>query len=272
MLAAERDAMLALDDRHWWYRGRRRIVLGFADRLGLPQRGCSVLDAGCGSGRTMRELSRLGTVSGVDSDPTAVLRAQAATGSRVRLASVDALPWSAPHFDLVTCLDVLEHLDDDVGALRELLRVTVPGGALLLTVPAFASLWSRHDEVNRHRRRYTAPSLRMALIEAGWAPEVDTYFNAMLLAPAALARLATRRLPATGRSDLELTPPWLDGMLEAPLRLEAALLARGVRLPAGLSLLCVARRPILLPAVAPAAPDRARPRARPRSALPAVSR
>jgi 2-polyprenyl-3-methyl-5-hydroxy-6-metoxy-1,4-benzoquinol methylase len=274
VLAAERDAMLALDDRHWWYRGRRRIVLGFAERLGLPN-GCRILDAGCGSGRTMLDLARLGSVWGVDSDPTAVRCAQGRTGPRVRLASVDALPWTGPRFDLVTCLDVIEHLDDDVGALRELLRVTVPGGALVVTTPAFAALWSRHDEVNGHRRRYRVGALRAALVEAGWFVEDDTYFNSVLLPPAAVARVATRRLGSAGRSDLELTPARLDGVLEAPLRLEAALLARGVRLPAGLSLLCMARRPRSvspLPAPAPAGPERVRPRARRRTALPAGSR
>lgn len=266
MLAAERDAMLALDERHWWYRGRRRIVLGFAERLGLPA-GCSILDAGCGSGRTMRDLARLGTVWGVDNDATAVRCAQDRGGARARLASVDQLPWSDPRFDLVTCLDVVEHLDDDVGALRELLRVTVPGGALIVTVPAFSALWSRHDEVNGHRRRYVAGSLRMALVEAGWRVVDDTYFNSLLLPPAALARVATRRMPSRGRSDLELTPARLDHVLEAPLRLEAALLARGMRLPAGLSLLCVCRRPIPALAAGRARPGRERPEARPRTAL-----
>ena len=266
MLAAERDAMLSNDETHWWYRGRRRIVLGFAQRLGLPA-DCSILDAGCGSGRTMRDLAELGTVWGVDNDPTAVRCARAEAGPRVRLASVERLPWRRATFDLVTCLDVIEHLDDDVGALRELLRVTVPGGALLVTVPAFERLWSRHDEVNDHRRRYVAGSLRMALVEAGWRVVDDTYFNSVLLPPAALARVATRRLPSRGRSDLELTPARLHRVLEAPLRLEAALLARGMRLPAGLSLLCVCRRPI--PTLAPgrAGPGRERPEARPRTAL-----
>jgi len=269
MLAAERDAMLALDERHWWYRGRRRIVLGFAERLGLPA-GCSILDAGCGSGRTMRDLARLGTVWGVDNDATAVRCAQDRGGARARLASVDQLPWRDPRFDLVTCLDVVEHLDDDVGALRELLRVTVPGGALIVTVPAFSALWSRHDEVNGHRRRYRAGSLRAALVEAGWHVESDTYFNAILLAPAALARVATRPLRPDGRSDLELTPARLDRALEAPLRLEAALLARGVRLPAGLSLLCVCRRPTAVSHLRSAAPGRVRPPALRRSAHPVV--
>jgi SAM-dependent methyltransferase len=267
MLAAERDAMLSHDESHWWYRGRRRIVLGFAQRLGLPA-DCSILDAGCGSGRTMRELAQLGTVWGIDNDPTAVRCARASAGPRVRLASVQRLPWCRPTFDLVTCLDVIEHLDDDVGALRELLRVTVPGGALLVTVPAFERLWSRHDEVNGHRRRYVAGSLRMALVEAGWRVVDDTYFNSVLLPPAALARLATRRLPSRGRSDLEMTPARLHRALEGPLRLEAALLARGMRLPAGLSLLCVCRRPIPTRAAGRSGPGRERPEARPRTALP----
>ena len=271
MVAAERDAMLSHDETHWWYRGRRRIVLGYAQRLGLPA-GCSILDAGCGSGRTMRDLAQLGTVWGVDNDPTAVRCAQANVGPRVRLASVQRLPWRGPAFDLVTCLDVIEHLDDDVGALRELLRVTVPGGALLVTVPAFQHLWSQHDEVNGHRRRYVVGSLRKALVAAGWHVIDDTYFNTVLLPPAALVRVATRRLPSRRRSNLELTPPRLDRVLEAPLRLEAALLARGMRLPAGLSLLCVCRRPIPTQVAGRAGPGRARPEARPRTALPAPNR
>jgi SAM-dependent methyltransferase len=270
-VAAERDAMLSHDETHWWYRGRRRIVLGFAQRLALPA-GCAILDAGCGSGRTMRDLAQMGTVWGIDNDPTAVRCARAIVGPRARLGSVECLPWRRPAFDLVTCLDVIEHLDDDVGALRELLRVTVPGGALLVTVPAFQRLWSRHDEVNGHRRRYVLGSLRMALVEAGWHVVDDTYFNAVLLPPAALARVATRRLSSRGRSDLELTPPRLNRILEAPLRLEAGLLARGMRLPAGLSLLCVCRRPIPTPAARRAGPGRERPEARPRTSLPAANR
>jgi SAM-dependent methyltransferase len=245
MLTSERNAMTSMDDNHWWYRGRRKIVLGFAERLRLGP-GSRVLDAGCGSGRTLIELARFGSVCGFDLDPATVALARQRSGADVRQADVAHLPWPAAVFDLVTCLDVVEHLDDDVEALSELLRVTRPGGVLLLTVPAYQSLWSYHDVVNGHRRRYRARALRSAVRAAGWHVEDLTYFNSLLLPPAAIARWARRGTDASAeRSDLELTPPGLNRALALPLHLEAAALGLGVRLPAGLSLLCVCRRPLV---------------------------
>jgi SAM-dependent methyltransferase len=152
------------------------------------------------------------------------------------------LPFGDGVFSLVTCLDVLEHLDDDRAALRELRRVTAPGGALVVTVPAYQLLWSAHDERNLHRRRYRAGGLASVAESAGWVIERQTYFNSLLLAPAALVRLADR---ARGReptsSDLDRTPARLDALLETPMRLEAWLIGRGLRLPAGLSALAVLR-------------------------------
>ncbi len=241
----EHAAMLDHDERHWWYRGRRAVLRAELDRLGPPPGG-RILDAGCGSGRTLDELVAYGSVAGLDASAAAVERARERGHVDARVGSLEALPWPEGTFGLVTCLDVVEHTDDDRAVLRELLRVTAPGGRLVVTVPAHPALWSSHDVVNQHRRRYTRRTLRAALSGGGWTLERLTAFNSLLLAPAAALRVAERavgRGADRGRSDLELTPSRLDGVLAGPMRLEAAWLGRGGSLPVGLSLLAVARRP-----------------------------
>ena len=238
---AEFQAMLALDERHWWYRGRRRVVRAVLDDLPVPDR-TRLLDAGAGSGRTLDELAVYGHASGIELDPGGVEAARE-RGHDVERAPVEAIPHPDRSFGVVTCLDVLEHTRDDVRSLRELLRVTRPGGFLVVTVPAYPRLWSRHDEVNRHYRRYTRRSLRTAAESAGWAIDRMTSFNAAYLLPAAAVRVARRSANGDSGSELALTPASLDRVLELPLRAEAALIARGVSLPAGLSLLAVLHRP-----------------------------
>lgn len=238
MVDTELHAMLANDERHWWYRGRRRILRAELDRLTFPL-GARALDAGCGSGRTLDELARYATVSGVDLSEEAVASAQARGYADVRVGALERLPFPARTFDLITCLDVLEHVPDDVRALRELRRVARPGATLVVTVPAYQALWSAHDEANLHYRRYRRAPLRRAAITAGWQLARDTHFNGLMLAPAAVVRLATRNAGPSGRSDLERTPRALDRLLELPLDAEAALLRRGARIPFGLSILAV---------------------------------
>jgi SAM-dependent methyltransferase len=235
---SEIDAILAGDERHWWYRGRRRVLHAELDRVGLPP-DARILDAGCGSGRMLDELCARGDVIGVDADAGAVA-ATRRRGHATQRCAVERMPFPDASFDLVTCLDVIEHTPDDRRTLRELRRVTRPGGTLLVTVPAYQALWSAHDVVNGHYRRYRIPQLRAAAQEAGWHHLRDSYFNALLLGPAAVVRLTRRRAGADpGRSELGLTPGWLNGLLEWPLRVEAAMLRSGARLPFGLSLLGV---------------------------------
>jgi SAM-dependent methyltransferase len=246
MREAELQAMLAADERHWWYRGRRRVLAAVLDRLELPQ-GCAVLDAGCGSGRTMDDLARFGPVAGFDFSPLAVESARARGHRDVQRGRLEEIPHADHSFDLITCLDVVEHTTDDVRSLSELRRVARPGAVLVATVPAYQALWSDHDVANEHVRRYRWGGLRGASVAAGWEPVRFTYFNSMLLPPAAAVRLAQRlrRRPrvAPPRSQLHLTPSSLDPVLELPMRAEAWLIRRGVRLPAGLSLLGVFRNP-----------------------------
>ena len=237
-------ATLEVDDHHWWYRGRRRIIRAELDRLPLAP-DAQVLDAGCGSGRTLEELVDYGQVAGIELDPDAAELARGRGLADVRVGRLEELPWAADAFDLITCLDVIEHTADDRVTLTELQRVCRPGGFALVTVPAYQALWSVHDEANHHYRRYSRRSLREAALESGWAVARVSSFNALLLAPAALVRLGQRRLGTHNgyTNDLELGPDWLNDALEQPLRLEAGWMRHGGTLPAGLSLLAVLRKP-----------------------------
>jgi SAM-dependent methyltransferase len=128
----ELRALLEADEYHWWYRGRRQIIRAELDRLPLPP-DARVLDAGCGSGRTLQDLRAYGEVSGIELSELAVSRARERELGEVHVGRVEELPWEDRVFDLVTCLDVLEHTPDDIIVLQELRRVTKPGGWLLLT-------------------------------------------------------------------------------------------------------------------------------------------
>jgi SAM-dependent methyltransferase len=229
-----------VEDQHWWYRGRRRVLSEVLDSLQLPA-SVSILDAGCGSGRNMVELAAHGTVTGIELAETSVEAARRRDVGEVVAGSLDTLPFPDSSFDLAVTLDVIEHLDDDRKALRELRRVVRPGGYLLVTVPAYQWLWSNHDVVNHHRRRYTRRTLLAAAHASGWTPLRTTHFNALLL-PAAIAHRGlerVRRPAGEPQSDLQATPPWLNSVLERPLHAEARLIRRGRRIPAGLSLLAV---------------------------------
>jgi SAM-dependent methyltransferase len=158
--------------------------------------------------------------------------------------SVTSLPFADGYFDLAVCLDVIEHIEDEHGALSELCRVVRPGGGLLITVPAYQWLWSEHDEINHHQRRYTRSRLSRAAAAAGWETVRATYFNGLLLPIAVPYRLLARRAHVEGpSSDLQQMPERLNTMLEWPLRLEARMIGHGGRIPAGLSLAAVFRKP-----------------------------
>jgi SAM-dependent methyltransferase len=230
------------EDGHWWYRGRRIVLSRAIAQLELP-RPARILDAGCGSGRNMVELASLGTVTGVELSHTSASLARARGVGEVVEGSVLAMPFEADSFELAVSLDVIEHLQEDLDALRELRRVVAPGGALLVTVPAYQWLWSGHDEINHHHRRYTRRSLQRVAEQAGWRQTRTTYFNSLLLPVAILLRALDRLSTKTTESSLDLwVPPGpLNWLLERPLALEAAMIGRGGRIPAGLSLLSVFR-------------------------------
>jgi SAM-dependent methyltransferase len=216
------------------------VIAELLARVALPP-GAEILDAGCGSGRNMVDLALLGTVTGVEIADVSVARARERGVGEVVQCSITELPFSDAQFDLAVCFDVVEHVDDHLRALAELYRVVRPGGTLVVTVPAYQWLWSEHDVINHHERRYTAATLRAVAEQAGWHALRTTYFNGCLLPVAVVHRRVTRRSRLVGEpvSDLQATPERLNSLLERPLRFEARVIGMGWRIPAGLSLAAV---------------------------------
>jgi SAM-dependent methyltransferase len=234
--------MIAADEHHWWFRGRRAVVGAVLDRLPVREPWTS-LDAGCGSGRTLDMLADHGTVAGMDLNPLGVAHARRRGHEDVHESAIEELPFEDGRFTVITCLDVLEHTADDVVSLRELRRVLAPGGRIVLTVPAYPALWGQHDVTHEHYRRYTRGMLHRAAEQAGLSVQWDSFFNSILLPPAAAVRWTKRLLPEskTQGSELDATPKALNALFERPMHVEARIIAGGRRLPAGLSFLAVLR-------------------------------
>jgi len=232
-----------IQGRHWWFAGRRAIVRAVIESRLSPAGPMRICDVGCGTGTNLRELRRFGPVTGVDPEPSAVAYCQSHGEQDVRLSSGLDLPFEDSSFDLITMLDVLEHVDDEAAMLGEARRVLAPGGHLLLTVPAYEWMWGAQDVIAHHKRRYTRPRLLSMLTGSSFEPLASSYFNTLLFAPIAAVRLARRLRPPSGppRSDFELTEPGLmNSMLARGFGAEAAVLRRA-SLPFGVSILALGR-------------------------------
>lgn len=234
-----------VEDWHWWFQGRRAVLWSMVGRANLPRRP-EVLDAGCGTGRNLAEFASLGPISGVDRSPHAVEFCRR-RGYQAQVADLGSLPFDDDRFELTLLTDVVEHVEDDVGALAELRRVSAPDGVLLVTVPAYQWLWSVHDELHHHQRRYSLRGLAGALNEAGWSPEMTTHFNSILMPPIALIRLLARTFGRyrdrrlMSRADVEITGGPLNSTLALPMKGEAGVIRRGASLPFGVSIGAVCR-------------------------------
>src|SRR2546422_1383613 len=189
--------MYAVEGSHWWFAGRRRIIESFLERIckQLQTDRPRILDVGCGTGANLEMLSQFGDAEGVDVSPDALAFCRQRGLQNVHQGEAEHLPYEDGSFDLVTGLDVVEHLDDDVAGLREMRRMLRTGGRAVLFVPAFKFLWGVQDDVSHHRRRYTLEALERVVREAGFEVERATYANISFFAPNLLGRLVMR---ATG--------------------------------------------------------------------------
>jgi SAM-dependent methyltransferase len=235
--------MYEVEGTHWWFTGRRRIISSFVEKIcrELGRERPRILDVGCGTGANLEMLAQFGEAEGVDVSTDALAFCRARGLTNVRQGAAEKLPYEDESFDLVTALDVVEHLDDDAAGLGEMHRVLRPGGRALLFVPAFMFLWGVQDDISHHRRRYTLAGLRRVVREAGFEVERATYANISFFGPILLGRLLMRATGIRPASENNINVSALNGLLGRLFGAESALLSR-LNFPFGVSAICVARR------------------------------
>jgi SAM-dependent methyltransferase len=250
--------MNEVEQSHWWFVGRRKIIESFLKRIrrdmtseaavpgpppanGRPIASLKMLDVGCGTGANLAMLAEFGAAEGVDVSSDALEFCRARGLENVKQGEAERLPYEDNAFDLVTGLDVVEHLDDDLAGLREMHRVLRREGRALLFVPAFMFLWGVQDDISNHRRRYTLDGLKKVVTEAGFEVERATYVNITFFAPILLGRLLMRATGFRPASENNITIGFLNGVLGKILGAESLAL-RHFGFPFGVSIICVARK------------------------------
>lgn len=231
----------AIENIHWWFIGRRFIVEQILNEL-LLSKNAEILEMGCGTGGNLPLLAKFGNVYGVELDDTAREYARKREIGTILPGSLpDEIPLAGQLFDLIVMTDVLEHVGEDQVALERLYQRLKLGGYILITVPAFPALWSRHDDLHHHKRRYTIERLRTILINAGYNIIRVSYINCIMFPVISGVRMMQRFLGMADADDLKVYPPVINRMLAGLFSGEGHLL-KFVSLPFGLSLLCVGRK------------------------------
>jgi SAM-dependent methyltransferase len=232
------DRMAELDQTHWWYVARRHILAGVIRRVVKPPGDARILEIGCGTGHNFAMLGAFGAVDGLEVDDAARKFASERLGKPVGSARLPDLEGIAENrYDLIALLDVLEHVEDDLAALASIRTRLKPGGRILVTVPANRWMWSAHDTVHHHFRRYNSSDLRHVIDAAGLKADLFTHFNTLLFPLAAAFRILGK---ITGREEADDAQPAapLNAIFGKVFGLESHLMGR-VSLPFGVSLLAL---------------------------------
>jgi len=231
--------MAELDERHWWYCARRKIIADLIRRETQLPNNAHILEIGCGTGHNLAMLSGFGHVEGLELDDEARALSEKRLGRKVMSSPLPELSEVPDrHYHLIGAFDVIEHIQDDRAALASIARKLRPGGKFILTVPAHQWMWSAHDVVNHHKRRYSKRGLKELIDSSPLKLERIGYFNSLLF-PLAIAERGASKLRGSEDADVRLPPALLNAALEKVFACERYLVGR-LPLPPGLSLFAVA--------------------------------
>lgn len=228
--------------KHWWFVSKKKIVLDFIDRYVSTNDNHKILDIGCGSGLMLNALEQIGDTYGMDMSDDAINFSKEIFSGTVKKGMLpDNIPYDEEYFSLVVALDVIEHVDDDRASLTAIRSHIAEGGQAVISVPACMFLWSEHDVLNEHKRRYTLEELKGKLIDAGFTIEKISYFNTFLFPLISLVRMMNNLLKRKGASEIDLPHPAINYIVEKIFSLEKYFL-RIMNFPIGVSVLAVVRK------------------------------
>lgn len=237
-----------LERNHWWFVAREGILTNYIHQLikqgKLPSTDLKILNVGCGPGRSSEYLSMFGKVTSIEYDKFCCEFASEKTGLEIINGSITELSFSDNSFDLVCAFDVIEHVEDDQLAVNELKRVTKKDALVLITVPAFMSLWSHHDVINHHYKRYKINEVKQLFDSDNNGNKVfDTYFNSLLFLPIYFFRKVSNLLKLGQKrkgsgSDFEAFKPGiLNTILYKIMYFESGIINKKIKFPFGVSIL-----------------------------------
>ena len=232
--------MAELDQRHWWYRARRDVIAALIRRRVRPRPGARILEIGCGTGHNLAMLAAFGHVDALELDDEARALAERRLGRGVMAAPLPELAGVPGDYDLIGAFDVIEHIEDDQAALAAIADRLKSGGKLVVTVPAHRWMWSAHDVVNHHKRRYSKAALRNLIEGSPLRLDAIGYFNSLLF-PLAVAKRVASKLSGSNDASIGLPSPPVNAALERAFAAERHLIGK-VGLPPGLSLFAVAKQ------------------------------
>ncbi len=232
--------MFELEDRYWWFVGRRRLALKLL-RSHVSKSNPDVLDLGCGTGVVLRELAAWAKPVGLDMSDLALDFCQKRSLSRLIQGDGAKLPVRDESVDAIIGLDIFEHIEDDNAAFAEAYRVLRPGGILVLSVPAFKSLWGPHDVALMHFRRYRKSEVKQGLERAGFRVRRTSYSVFFLFPIVVVWRLFEKRKSGPAKASLVTVPNWINSTLISLQNLEARMVST-MDLPWGSSVIAVAER------------------------------
>jgi SAM-dependent methyltransferase len=236
------DRMAELDQDHWWFIARRKILSDVIARIAKPPTRARVLEVGCGTGHNLPMLGKFGGLEACELDECARALASQRLGREIKSARLpDLSMFERGTYDLVALFDVLEHVSDDVASLKAILKRLKPGGALVLTVPANPWMWSAHDVAHHHFHRYSKRELERVVRKAGFEIQLLSFFNTLLFPLVAAARIVGKVTRKESADDSLPSAP-VNALLEKIFGLETGMVGR-VPMPFGVSLVAVLRRP-----------------------------
>lgn len=236
-----------LERNHWWFRARKEIIRTMLRKY-FTERGSDVLNIGAATGETSAWLGEFGTVTSVEYEKDCVAFVKQKLNLDFLPASITELPFEKDTYGLVCAFDVIEHVEDDKKAVEEMWRVCKPGGIVAVTVPAYKFLWSKHDDINHHVRRYTHGPLKNLFVPLKGSILYSGYFNSLLFAPVAATRVLANLFPSIvnrkgSGSDFSYSGGKMATSFFYPvMKNESWFMKNGIRFPAGISLILLFRK------------------------------